>query len=277
MSNCVNTREYMRDFIVAERRRIEDSFLRVTLAEKTGNESIDPVLLSMISKTTSYLALKEYLVTTSNRKVIISDDIWDTSDHGMEWLLDIIPAKDIEVYLFVDSSRIDDVKACLNKSYDSLTSLNHYAWKWQWYEDNYIFKADFFSFHKSFEYDLRVFEDGNGVIVIFDKQIKILFFELGTYCDMFVQAVEEKIDNIITKPPYMVYEDDRWGQIPIRVEYNVFRKYPEIEQRLKPYEKIDNFAYCYKESENKEYRRLFGCPEVRRIFDKYINEYTKQY
>ena len=66
--------------------------------------------------------------------------------------------------------------------------------------------------------------------------------------------------------------DDRWGYIPIRIEYNVFYKEP-IDEGLWLDEKhhVMNCFFYDKESDNKDMCLLLKCPEVRKVFDDYVS------
>ncbi len=243
-------KEHMKNHMIAERRRIENAYLRVAIVEKSGFEVVNSDLMEMINKSAVYLAVKDYLNSTESNDVTLTDDYWKTDIRGMRRLIDIIPDADINIYMYVDSALVERAKKNLYEAYRVSVSAYELINNYMWDDDEAVFKVDRVLLRDDYRYYIRVYKDGSGVIAIKkidERNYKVFFFLLeGETKECFFSMLENRLTMILSKKPHYVSEDDRWGCIPIRVEYCVDNS------TLKAYEIRDNFFFYYKENENEE-------------------------
>ena len=125
------------------------------------------------------------------------------------------------------------------------------------------------------EYIVRLYEDGNGVIIYTGKgneSLKISYFKLkDNLRNKIISAVEKKIDDIIAHP-YCLREDDRCFGFSVHLKYNIYWRNPDADKFLKEWYTFEHIDYGDDENKMKIAKMLLSAPEIKSIWMKMHEE-----
>lgn len=268
--NCVR-KGYVESWIRAETDKVWDAYLSIDVKAKDGFEPVSEKLLKDLHGTTQYLGMKKFFEENLDSDVWITDsDISLKDSHDLLTILRAITGKDVMVHLRVDPGRIDEVNQYLEQA---VQEEAHEGWsliKWRSNDKDYILEL-MKRLPGWSEYIVRLYEDGNGVIIYTGKgneSLKISYFKLkDNLRNKIISAVEKKIDDIIAHP-YCLREDDRCFGFSVHLKYNIYWRNPDADKFLKEWYTFEHIDYGDDENKMKIAKMLLSAPEIKSIWMK---------
>ena len=194
--------------------------------------------------------------------MILTDDLVVLNDEeDYRSLLNAIEGKDVQVHLMVSYEKVDEVERTLEKVVKDYLRIFYYL-KWRFSDRSYVIEL-VKRLPDWTEYLVRIYEDGNGVMVYNDVgQLVTHYFKINDQLrDQLISDASEKMDDIVAHPS-SIGEDDRC-YIPVHLKYNIEWKYPKAYEVKKKYVEYETTVYCEDERESEEVQRLLKIPEIK--------------
>lgn len=262
-------RGYVEEAIKEYKEKVWDAYLSIDVKPKTGYEEIPAELKEYLNNTKHYMALKTFFEQNDLREAILTDDIIPLDDkYDLYSVIRAIIGKNILIHLRVNVDRVQEVNDHLEAAAEMEVKDIGCLIEWQCSDNDYIAELKKRLPDWS-EYIVRLYEDGNGVIIYNAnyKTITTYYFRIKEPLrTQLVKAIYAKMHFIIHHPRRST-EDDR-SQLPVHMRYNINRRYPDAEKRLKANPKYEFTCYedtDYDNDENKIdiAKKLIQAPEIK--------------
>lgn len=157
----------------------------------------------------------------------------------------------------------------LEKATEEKIKENSLLFEWAKEDDEYILHIRK-RVIPEYEYTLRLYQDGNGVVIYESKcNSEINYFRIKEALRKnIVSRVSEKVDYIVSHPEE-VHEDDRYFGCPVHCRYGLKWKYNNAYDMLSDYMIYEDCDYGFDEYETEIARMLLEAPEVSSIWMKH--------
>lgn len=233
-SDTIVKRGYVEEAIKAYKEKVWDAYLSIDVKPKTGYEEIPSDLKEYLKNTKHYMALKAYFEQNDLQEAVLTDDIIPLNDtFDMYSVIRAIIGKNILIHLRVNADRVQEVNDLLEAAVEMEIEDTGCLLEWRCSDNDYIAELKKRLPDWS-EYIVRLYEDGNGVIVYEanNNTFTTYYFRIGEPLrSQLVKAIYAKMHFIIHHPRRST-EDDR-SQLSVHMRYNIKRRYPDAEKRLK--------------------------------------------
>ena len=258
---------YVETFISEEKERVDNAYLQIEINTKTGNEVVPKKLINTLKNMSGYEAIVNYLENTSDKDLYITDDYISFESSLLHGIFYNILGKRINIHICVKESDVEKIKQML---YDSYLMEVRDTWtfiKWRYAEKNYVIQL-FKRLSFSSEYFLRLYEDGNGVIIYCgDEDIKIKYFKIKYNLNRKILFAVKKKNYYILNHPREVFIDDR-DSFSVHLSYNLYKEYPDADKRLGKYEGFELKEYSEEEYKIKLAKLILSAPEIKKYWMK---------
>lgn len=248
--------------ILMVEKRIMNAYLSIDVRPKTGYETIPKKLRKALSDKPVSYSLREFIEENETREVVLTDDLVVLNDEeDYRSLLNAIEGKDVQVHLMVSYEKVDEVERTLEKVVKDYLRIFYFL-KWRFSDRSYVIELTK-RLPDWTEYLVRIYEDGNGVMVYHDVgQLVTHYFKINDQLrDQLISEASEKMDDIVAHPS-SIGEDDRC-YIPVHMTYNIEWKYPKAYEVKNIYVEYETTVYCEDERESEEVQRLLKIPEIK--------------
>lgn len=260
---------YVEKFIQEELDRTEIAYLSIDVDSKTGNEIISSDLIASIKNHDSFvgMAIKLYLEKTKEKEVYITDDIVEFNNcYRLGTIIKAITYQDLQVHIRVKNEDVYRVESLLDKGLEKEIQMDSLFDQWRLQDRDFIIEIYKAGSGWEYEYLLRLYKDGNGVIVFWNEyERKTAYFILKKNLQKLIGDELEKKFHYIINNPEGVGADDIDNTKVIQVYYNVFHKYPDADKRI-------NLSICWEyfieECNNKIAYLILNAPEVKKYWMK---------
>ena len=245
------------------------AYIMIDVAEKNGQEILSEELENALKNSSKHLALSHYLDETTSKEVWLTDDSYSIEDAwDSAFMLDAVREKNIIIHYRAAADRVDKVKQLLEKATEEKTKENWLLLEWEKEDDEYLLHI-MKRVIPEYEYTLRLYQDGNGVIVFESKNdTKIRYFKIReSLRTSILSRVSDKVDYIVSHPEE-VHEDDRYFGCPVHCRYGLKWKYNNANNMLSDYTIYEDCDYGFDEYETEIARMLLKAPEVSGIWMK---------
>ena len=245
------------------------AYMMIDVGRESGHEMLSDELAKALKNSTKYQALKHYLDEISNEEVWLTDDIYSIEDEtDCILMLEAVKGKNIHIHYRTAADRIDKVEQLLEKATEEITKENQLLLDWEKEDEQYILHI-LKRVLPEYEYTLRLYQDGNGVIIYVSKyETKIRYFKIREPLrKSIVSRVSEKVDYIVSHPEE-AHEDDRYFGFPVHCRYGLKWKYSNARDMLDNYTLYEDCDYGVDEYEPEIACMLLEAPEVSGIWMK---------
>ena len=246
------------------------AYIMIDVAGKNGQEMLSEELEKALKNSPKFLALSHYLDETSSEEVWLTDDSYNIEDElDSALMLEAVRGKNTYIHYRAAADRVDKTKKLLEKATEEKIKENSLLFEWAKEDDEYILHIRK-RVIPEYEYTLRLYQDGNGVVIYESKcNSEINYFRIKEALRKnIVSRVSEKVDYIVSHPEE-VHEDDRYFGCPVHCRYGLKWKYNNAYDMLSDYMIYEDCDYGFDEYETEIARMLLEAPEVSSIWMKH--------
>lgn len=118
------------------------------------------------------------------------------------------------------------------------------------------------------EYTLCLYADGSGYIVYERKHALIIDYfciDAAEHAGI-MEDIDREVDKIVAEPVCFAADDREL--IQVRLTFNIYRRYPDADDKLDEYYEFDRTYYSWKEEQLPVASRLIKYPVVKGIWMK---------
>ena len=232
-------------------------------------------MLECINYVTQYSRLKLFLKQNKDYDIVLSDEYYSIkSITDIDFLLNAIKGINIFIHLRVEADRINIIEKYLSETIIKETQPPWSFLNWDYCNDTFIVRLKK-KLQDGSEYIMRLYEDGNGVVVYIGKELQSIYYYRINDSSMAVitELISNKIDFIVSNPVW-IHEDDRFLSLPVHLEYNIKWKYPHAYAGITQDKIFETIDYGFNENEITLATLLLKQPGIK---DKWMRLHLQNY